>query len=414
MNRSPLDTKGIIADVSYKVIRQSMRVLKVHNYYTQSGGEDTVFQAETALLRSHGHEVIEYLEFNTKIESLNKAFVALQTLWSSSSYDKLKSLLQTTRPDVVHFHNTFPLISPSAYYACQELRIPVVQTLDNPRLICPAATFYRQGNLCLDCMEKTPPLPAVLHACYHDSHMHSAIVASMLTLHRWLGTWQTKIDTFLCSTNFYRDLFVRAGLPAPKIVVMPHFVQEPPQSDSVNKSGDYAVFVGRLDPEKGVNTLLEAWRFVDFPLKIRGNGRLDKWATEFKRLHKMANVEFIGRLEEQELSDLIRNASFLVLPSEGYYETFGLVIIEAYARGVPVVASNIGVLPELVSDRQTGLLFEPGKANDLVEKTSWMWNHPIEARAMGKNSRIVYEQRFTADQCYKTLVNVYERLINSK
>ena len=139
------------------------------------------------------------------------------------------------------------------------------------------------------------------------------------------------------------------------------------------------MFVGRLDPEKGIDTLLEAWRFLDFPLKIRGSGRLEEKAREFVKQHGMDNIEFVGRMEEQELSDLIGNARFLVMPSEGYYETFGLVIIEAYSRGVPVVASNIGVVPELVSDKQTGLLFDPGNAQDLAEKARWMWNHPIEA-----------------------------------
>src|SRR5688572_16870563 len=143
-----------------------MRIVKLHEYYTGSGGEDTVFQSETALLRSHGHEVLEYLEFNTKIESMNKAVVALQTVWSHSSYQKLKDFLKHAKPQVVHFHNTFPLISPAAYYACQDLHIPVVQTLDNQRLICPAASFYRDGHLCLDCLGKTPPWPGVLHACY--------------------------------------------------------------------------------------------------------------------------------------------------------------------------------------------------------------------------------------------------------
>ena len=391
-----------------------MRILKVHNYYTGSGGEDTVFHAETALLRSRGHEVIEYLEFNKKIESMNKVTVARQTLWSHSSYRKLKQFLKEKKPNVVHFHNTFPLISPSAYYACQELKIPVVQTLDNQRLICPAASFYRDGKLCLDCLGKTPPWPGVLHACYHDSHLHTAVVASMITIHRWMRTWQTKIDIFLCSTNFYRDLFVQARFPSDKMVVMPHFVQERHQSDSVRKTGDYALFVGRLDPEKGVNTLLEAWRHLDFPLKIRGNGRLDEAARVFVKQHNMDNIEFVGRMEEHELSDLIGNARFLVMPSEGYYETFGMVIIEAFSRDVPVVASNIGVVPELVSDKQTGLLFEPGNALDLADKARWMWDHPVEARAMGRNGLNTYKERFTQNQCYKTLVDVYERLINSK
>jgi glycosyltransferase involved in cell wall biosynthesis len=391
-----------------------MRILKVHSYYTQPGGEDTVFQAEAALLRSKGHEVLEYLEFNKKIESMNQSSVALQTLWSHSSHQKIKEFLRETKPDVVHFHNIFPLISPSAYYACQELNIPVVQTLDNQRLICPASSFYREGKLCLDCLGKTPPCPGVFHACYHDSYLHTAVVASMLTLHRWLGTWQTKIDTFLCSTNFYRDLFVRAGFPSGKIVVMPHFVQQQSRSDVVRKMGNYALFVGRLDPEKGVNTLLEAWRLLDFPLKIRGNGRLDEKAREFVNQHGMDNIEFVERLEERELSDLISNARFLIMPSEGYYETFGMVIIEAYVRGVPVVASNIGVTSELVSDQQTGLLFEAGNAHDLADKARWMWNHPAEADIMGNKGLITYQERFTQDQCHQTLIEVYERLINSR
>ena len=391
-----------------------MRILKVHNFYLQPGGEDTVFQAETDLLKDYGHEVIEYVESNQRIESLSNVSVALQTLWSYPSYQKIKQLLEKIHPDVVHFHNTFPLISPSSYYACQDAGVPVVQTLDNQRLMCPAASFYRDGKLCLDCLGKTPPWPGVVHACYHDSHLHSAIVASMLTLHRWMRTWQTKIDIFLCSTNFYRDLFVRAGLPAEKIVVMPHFVQEGPLDVSDSKKGDYALFVGRLDPEKGISTLLEAWRHLDFPLKIRGGGRMDEVARSFVSEHNMEHVEFVGRLDEHELSKLIRNARFLVMPSEGYYETFGMVIIEAYSRGVPVVASNIGVVPELVSAGQTGLLFEPGDPLDLAKKAKWMWHHPSEASVMGRNGRNTYKERFTQDQCYKTLVEVYERLINLK
>jgi glycosyltransferase involved in cell wall biosynthesis len=391
-----------------------MRILKVHNYYIQSGGEDTVFKSEIDILRSRGHEVIEYLESNKKIASMNKALVALQTVWSQSSYNKLKNFLQKTKPDIVHFHNTFPLISPSAYYACQKLNIPVVQTLDNQRLICPAASFYRNGKLCLDCLGKTLPLPGVLHACYHDSYLHTAVVASMLMLHRWLGTWQKKIDVYLCSTNFYRDLFVQAGFPISKIIVMPHFVQQRFHSDIRKTQKNYALYVGRLDPEKGIKTLLEAWRRLDFPLKIRGSGRLEEYSREYVRQHGISNIEFVGHMDEVELSDLISNAHFLIMPSEGFYETFGMVIIEAYSRGIPVIASNIGVTSELVSDKKTGLLFESGNPNDLVEKAQWMWNHPDEVSAMGKKGFYKYKERFTEEKCYKTLIEVYERLIASK
>jgi len=388
-----------------------MRILKVHEYYIQPGGEDTVFQAESALLRAEGHEVIEYLEFNDSIQSMSKASVALQTLWSNSSYQKIIHFLRETKPQVVHFHNTFPLISPSAYYACQKINIPVVQTLDNQRLICPASRFYRDGKLCLDCLGKTPPWPAVLHACYHNSRLHSGVIASMLTLHRLLDTWQTKIDTYLCSTNFYRDLFVSVGFPSDKIVVMPHFVQQSSRIASKNSAGKYALFVGRLDPEKGINTVLQAWRFLDIPLKIRGGGRLETSARDYVQDHALDNIEFTGRMDEGELSELIANAQFLLMASEGYYETFGLVIIEAYSRGVPVIASNIGVVPELLSDGETGLLFESGNPDDLADKARWMWDHPAEAISMGSNALRVYQQRFTQEQCYKSLIEVYEKLV---
>ena len=390
-----------------------MRIVKVHNYYTQPGGEDTVFHAETALLRSYGHEVVEYLEYNKKIESMNKASVALQTLWSRHSYEKIKSFLIDTKPEIVHFHNIFPLISPSAYYACKDLNIPVVQTLDNQRLICPSSTFYRAGKLCIDCFGKNPPYPSVLHGCYHDSQLHTAVVATMLTIHRWLDTWKNKVDVFFCSTDFYRDLFLQFGLPADKLVVMPHFVKENFQAENNNDS-DYALFVGRLDPEKGVNTLLEAWRLLDFPLKIRGNGRLEEPAREFVKSQDMKHVEFLDRMEEQALFNLIGNARFLVMPSLGYYETFGMVIVEAYSRKIPVLASNIGVTSELVSDQRTGLLFESGNPRDLADKARWLWTHPVEARAMGEKGLEVYKERFTQEQCYKILIETYERLINKR
>jgi glycosyltransferase involved in cell wall biosynthesis len=192
---------------------------------------------------------------------------------------------------------------------------------------------------------------------------------------------------------------------------MPHFVWEELQPNPAESSGDYALFVGRLDPEKGVRTLLEAWRYLDFPLRIRGTGLLDKEARKFIMQHDMNHVQFVGRLEEAELSKLIRNARFLVLPSEGYYETFGMVIIEAYSRGVPVVASNIGVIPELVTDEKTGLLFEAGNAVDLANKARWMRNHPQEAKMLGKNGLNSYKDRFTPEQCYRTLLRVYDSLV---
>jgi glycosyltransferase involved in cell wall biosynthesis len=391
-----------------------MRILKVHNYYTSGGGEDTVFLSESALLRSQGHEVFEFLEHNSKIESMNKAIVALNTIWSRPSYLRMKEYLIETRPDVVHFHNTFPMISPSAYYACRDVGIPVVQTLDNQRLMCPASSFYRDGKLCLDCLGKTPPFPGIVHGCYHNSHLHTAVVASLVTFHHWMRTWQTKINAFLCSTNFYRDLFVQAGFPADKIVVMPHFVPSPQNIDFTTTTREYALFVGRLDPEKGVRTLIEAWRHLNIPLRIRGSGKLENELREYVSRYDMNHIEFVERLDDQQLSALIGNARFLIMPSEGYYETFGMVIVEAFSRSVPVIASNIGVVSELVADGQTGLLFNAGDSVDLANKARWLWDHPLEAQNLGQSGNIEYQMRFTAERCYRTLIALYEKLAGSK
>jgi len=236
----------------------------------------------------------------------------------------------------------------------------------------------------------------------------------MLTFHRLIRTWQSKVDIFLCSTTFYRDLFVKSGLPVDKIIVMPHFVQLDSQPSSSKDKGEYVLFVGRLDPEKGVHTLLESWQGMNIPLKIRGDGRLKEDLMRYVEQHGMDNVQFVNRLNEDELSELIGNARFLIMPSEGYYETFGMVIIEAYAKRTPVLASNIGVAPELVENKISGLLFEPGNPIDLSEKAKWMWGHPEELSKMGENGFRAYKGKFTPDRCYETLISVYEAAVMSK
>jgi glycosyltransferase involved in cell wall biosynthesis len=391
----------------------TMRVLVVHNYYLQPGGEDTVFRLETELLRQHGHTVIEFVEDNKRITSMTGVSVAANTIWSRQTHRRLSKLLAEERPDVVHFHNFFPLISPSAYYACRTAGVPVVQTIHNQRLICPAATFYRDGKLCLDCFTKASPWPAVVHACYHRSRLQTGVIAGMITLHQRMGTWRDVVNVYIASTEFYRDIFSRAGLPAEKIVVKPHFVPAASRPDSCNGSGDYALYIGRLDPEKGVRTLLEAWKGLNVPLRIRGSGQLEGEARECVQRDSPTSVEFVGRLSEPELSTLIRNARFLVLPSEGYYETFGLVAVESFAHGVPVIASRIGVMTEIVQDGVTGLHFNPGDPKDLAEKVRSLWDRPDEARRMGWQARARYEASYTPDRNYEMLMSIYRMVVRS-
>lgn len=382
-----------------------MRVLLLHNRYTQPGGEDVVFRAEVELLRSRGHEVVEFVEDNRRLNGVNPLRAAVEAIWSRESYRRIKGIIRRTRPQLAHFHNTFLRISPAAYYACNEEGVPVVQSLHNQRIFCAKATMYRNGQICERCVGKIYPWPALIHKCYHNSFAQTVVMTMMISLHQWLRTWQRQINYYIVFTEFFRKKFIRWGLPAEKIVVKPHFVYPDP-APRTESGGNYALFIGRLDPEKGVSTLVRAWRLVgDIPLKIRGDGQM---VREIYRLAiEKPNVTLVPQLSRQDLFVLIKGSRFLVWPSEGIYENFGMVAIEAFACGVPVIASRTGVMTEIVEDGRTGLLFEPGDPEDLAEKVAWAWAHPREMAEMGREARREYEIKYTAERNYDQLMAIY-------
>jgi glycosyltransferase involved in cell wall biosynthesis len=387
-----------------------VKILHAHNYYQQAGGEDTAFESEVALLRERGHEVIVYTEHNDRISQLGKASLAAGTLWSLESYRRIQALIERERPAVAHFHNTFPLISPSAYYACARAGVPVVQALDNPRLLCPSANLYRDGHVCEECVGRTPPWPSIRYGCYRNSRIETLGVASMLTMHRWMKTWQHKVSAFLVATEFYRRKFAEGGLPADKLLYKPHFISPEPVLTRPPGTGDYVLYVGRLDPEKGIQTLLTAWETLTIPLKLRGSGQLEAVVRQWQREHPQAPVEVVGRLSREELTSLVQNARFLVWPSLGLYETFGFVAVESFANGRPVIASDQGVLAEVVTDRRTGLHFRSGDAGDLAVKVQWLWDHPDESARMGLGARMEYAQKYSADKNYEMLMAIYQQV----
>jgi glycosyltransferase involved in cell wall biosynthesis len=174
-----------------------LRVLLVHNHYQQPGGEDRVFAAEGRLLETQGHRVSRYTVHNDQVKDLAPLALAKATVWNKTTWQELHTLIRGIRPEIVHLHNTFPLISPAAYYACQAANVPVVQTLHNYRLICPNALFLREGRVCEDCVGKTPPWPGILHACYRSSRAQTAVTVGMLTYHRWRKTWQEHVQVYL-------------------------------------------------------------------------------------------------------------------------------------------------------------------------------------------------------------------------
>lgn len=388
-----------------------MKILLSHNRYQQPGGEDAVVRRERALLIAGGNTVVEYSRDNDEIRHygrFSKATLGARTVWAWDTYSQLRSLFRREKFDLAHFHNTFPLISPAAYYACRHSGVPVVQSLDNPRLFCPAATCCRASTTCQQCLGKTFPWPSVLHGCYRRSRLQTAAVATMIAVHKMLKSWTRMVDRYMVATDFYRRKFVEAGLPADKVVVKPHFVEDPGVRQ---RTGDYALFIGRLAPEKGVPTLLAAWKSLDgIPLKIRGEGPLTANVSEASRT---SAVQLVGRLDRSELTRLLQGARFLVWPSEGYYETFGCVAAEAFACGVPVLASATGMMDQMVTNGHTGLTFRPSDPQDLAAKVTWAWTHEAEIDIMGHNARKEYEAKYTPDQNYTMLMDVYKQAVRN-
>ncbi|HUB79586.1 MAG TPA: glycosyltransferase family 4 protein [Bryobacteraceae bacterium] len=383
-----------------------MRILLAHTFYKQPGGEDRVFEAESALLRRYGHEVVEYRAYNRQIDDMSPAEAAAKTIWNREAYSRLSGILERERPDICHFHNTFPLMSPSALFAVKAKAIPVVATLHNYRLLCPAATFLRGGRVCEACLPSVFPWRAVVHGCYRASRPASAVTALMLGSHRLLRTWTRMVDVYVTVTRFARDQFVRGGLPPGKIVVKPNFVTE--DAGPCCRREDFALYVGRLSPEKGIATLLAAWRrlAIPMPLKIAGDGPLA--STVAAAAAGDSRIEWLGALAPDRVAACMKRAYLLVFPSI-WYEGLPLTIIEAQASGLPVVASRIGSLVELIDHESTGLHFLSGDAQDLARSLTWAWSNRGQVGEMGLRARRLYRERYTPESNYRQLMDIYNR-----
>jgi glycosyltransferase involved in cell wall biosynthesis len=299
------------------------------------------------------------------------------------------------------------LISPAAYDAAHAEGVPVVQTLHNFRLICPNALFFREGRICEDCLGKSVPWPGVVHKCYRGSLSASTTVATMLTVHRARGTWQNRVDQYIALTEFSRSKLIEGGLPADLIAVKPNFVY--PDPGVGRGSGRFAIFVGRLSEEKGLGVLLEAWKELNVPLKIVGDGPLASKLSDAP-----SAVQWLGRRSAQEVYELIGAASLLVLPSQ-CYENFPRVIAEAFAKGTPVLASRLGAMAELIEDGRTGLHFQPGDAADLAAGVRKFWNLPSEkVDEMRRAARQQFEEKYTSDANHRILLSLYESAISRR
>lgn len=386
-----------------------MRILLCHNRYQHAGGEDRVFEDEGALLEKYGHQVFRFTISNDSIADLNRFELVSKTFWNRAVASELKQIISHDRPEVVHFTNTFPLISPSAYKVAQDHGVGVVQSIHNYRMLCPKAQFVRNSQVCEKCLGKSFAWPAIYHACYKDSRLATTVVAAMTSFHRARSSWANLVDRFIAPTQFVKDKHVEGGFDQEQIEVKPNFVFPDPGIGQGN--GNYAAFAGRLSAEKGVDTLLETWQHLreNIRLKIAGDGPL----AERVKAAAMADrrIEWLGRIEKKQMTELLGQATCMIMPSV-CYETFGLTIVEAFAKGTPVVASKMGAMQELVQDGRNGFLVEPGNARQFAEKVQQVFK--MDSAELRLSARKDFELNYTAEANHEWLTNIYSKTLASR
>jgi glycosyltransferase involved in cell wall biosynthesis len=376
-----------------------MKILIAHNEYQYRGGEDIVVDAEITLLREYGHEVEVYRRNNHELQNMSRLATVGSTFWSSRSAHEVADLCDGFRPDLIHVHNTFPLISPSLYWLTARKRIPLIQTLHNFRLLCPQAMLLRDGKVCEDCIGKLP-WRAVTRKCYRDSVLQSAVTAGMLVAHRAAGSYRDRVTNYIALNAFCRDKFIAGGLPAERIRIKQNFTVCGGVPDWEKRAG--GVFIGRLSPEKGLAVLIDALSLLDgVSIKVIGKGPLQD------TVERAFRHDYLGYQSRGRIAQLLREARYLVAPSTGI-ETFGLVAIEAFMCGTPVIASRQGGFRELVKEGVTGLLVDPTDAADLAAKIAWAESHPAEMLRMGRAARAEYEAKYTPERNYRILIDIYE------
>ena len=373
------------------------RVLIVHNRYRQRGGEDAVVEAETALLVRNGHAVEHYERDNRELDDIGALDASAQALWSRRTATEITGLCERFGADLVHAHNTFALVSPSLYWSAFRAGVPVVQTLHNYRLFCVQGMFRLRDRICEDCLGHVP-WRGVVRRCYHASATQSAALAGVVTLHRALGTFRDRVTRYIALNEFCRRKFIEGGLPASRIAVKPNFVDVARAPEAPRRG---ALFVGRLSAEKGIDTLLGALDHAPgVEVDVVGDG------PEQARVAAHPRLRAHGWLGQAEVLERMRGAACLVLPSV-WFECFPRTVVEAYACGLPVIASRVGALEELVEHGRTGLLFEAGSATELARAIAWARAHPAAMQEMGSNARALYEERYSPARNYAELMVIY-------
>ena len=391
---------------------KKQNVLMAHNYYQVPGGEDTVFHNEVNMLEKNGHKVIKYTRHNDEIKDgvLSKLKLGIDTIFSFKTYKEVKKLIDENEIDIVHVHNTLPLISPSIYYAARAKKVPVVQTIHNFRLLCPGATFTRNSEICEDCISKGLG-QSLKHKCYRGSLAKTFIMYVMLKFHRIIGTYD-KIN-YITLTEFNKKKLLNLVKVESKIYVKPNFVEKREQSERI--LDDYFVYIGRLDEIKGINFLIEAWKDIDenIELYVIGTGPEKEKIKKFIEKNNIKNVKMLGFMQRNKIFDIIQKSRAVVVPSN-WNEPFGMVIIEAFSKGVPIIASKIGSIPYIVDHNVNGILVDPGDKLKLKESINNIFYDNKLNKALGKNAYNKFNEYYTDIVNYNRLIEIYEELVGDK
>jgi len=403
-----------------------MIILQIHSFYEVRGGEDGVVESEKQLLEKNGHTVLTFYKYNSSLLNKNKFLVAINSIWNIKIFHELNSFLKKNKPDVVHCHNTFPLISPAIYWACARESIPVVQTLHNYRLLCPSAILFFKGEIYESSIGKLFPWQAVKDRVYRNSRSGTLVVAFMLFFHRIIGTWKNKVTLYIALTQFQKEKMIEGGIKSSKIVLKGNFLNDEFLSNIKNNQlreikkqyGSYCIFVGRISFEKGYKELVMAWnefliRNTDTNKKliIIGDGpNFRDLVNLIEEFDMKDSIILLGKRDKIEVLSFISCSEFLILPSI-WYEGFPLTIIEAFASGKPVLASKIGAIPDIIVNKENGLIFEKGDIFDMSNSIRWAFENHDKINEMGKSARKSYIEKYSNDIALKNLVSTYNKVL---
>lgn len=394
---------------------EKYRILQIHNFYQIPGGEDVVVRNEKQLLEEHGHQVLTYYRSNKELNEvgkLRKLFMPFTAVFSYKTYREVRQIVHENKIDVVHVHNTLMMVSPSVFYAAFKCGVPVVQTLHNFRMLCPAGSFFRDSVICEECVNGGMKC-AIRHKCYRDSRLQSFVSTAILQIHRLLGTYYRV--NFICLTEFNKNKLLSSLNPGKKIVnpqrvyIKPNFtfaegiipVVEQPKEE-------YFLFAGRIEALKGIDIAIKA--FKDIPgenLYIAGTGPMQEEMQAYVKEHQMKNVRFLGYLQKEEMKEKFYHAKAVIMTSQ-CYEAFAMTIAEAYSYGVPVIAGRVGNMDGMVNNEITGVKFTYNSAEDLTRKVQEF--NALDLTSLKENAREFYENRLRPEDNYGKLIRIYEKI----